>query len=153
MMVLYLCGNISYDNVSVLLGVNNIFYNYFVVGPNITSTPVNQTIVDPASATFNCEAEGLPRPDISWFKIQNDVAMEITSADSDFIVSTVNGTGDRQVMSTLKVDIVRPALAAMYICNASNVVRSMTAAATLIVHSKSLFFRGYRLYFIIVFAM
>ena len=131
---------------SVLLGVNNIhnhFYNYFVVGPNITSPPVNQTIVDPYSVTFNCEAEGLPRPDISWFKIQNDMAMEITSADSDFTLSTVNGTGDRQVMSTLKVNIVRPALAAMYICNSSNVVRSITAAAALIVHSKFLFFRGY----------
>ena len=115
-------------------------HNYFVVGPNITSPPVNQTIVDPNPATFNCEAEGLPRPDISWFKIQNDMATEITSADSDFIVSTLNGTGDRQVMSTLKVDIVRPALAAIYICNASNVVRSITAASTLIVHSKSLFF-------------
>ena len=126
----------------VLLGViiHIIYlYNYFVVGPNITSPPVNQTIVDPNPATFNCEAEGLPRPDISWFKIQNDMVMEIASADSNFTVSTVNGTGDRQVMSTLKVDIVRPALAAMYICNASNVVRSITAAAILIVHSKSLF--------------
>ena len=125
-------------------------HNYFVVGPNITSPPVNQTIVDPNSATFNCEAEGLPRPDISWFKIQNYVVMEITSADSDFTVSTVNGTGDRQIMRTIKVDIIRPALAAMYICNASNVVNSITAAATLIVHSKSLFFRGYKVNFIIV---
>ena len=85
-------------------------------------------------------AEGLPRPGITWFVVLNSMDMEIPSTDQDFNISTYS-IGTRQVMSTLKVNSVRPALAAMYSCNASNVVRDVTAGATLVVHSTFIGFK------------
>ena len=40
---------------------------YNVVGPNITSTPMNQIVVSPGNTTFTCVAEGFPRPTVEWF--------------------------------------------------------------------------------------
>ena len=91
--------------------------------------------MDPEETSFTCVAEGLPRPTVSWFFQQNDVTLE-TSNTSYFSIDVMNGSGDRQVMSTLTVTSVRPSLAGRYICNASNMVSVDTEAASLVVHSK-----------------
>ena len=98
--------------------------------------PIDRTIVEPNTVSFTCDANGFPRPNITWF-IQQDGRSIQLSNDTDFTYTT-NGSGDRQVTSTLTVASVRPSLAGMYICNASNVVDDDAQDATLIVHSKCL---------------
>ena len=105
------------------------------VGPTITTGPRNETVVDPNPAYFNCTAEGVPRPDISWIVMQNGMMLEISSNLADFNV-TILEAGDRQATSILRVNSARPALAAIYTCLASNVVRNTTESASLLVHSK-----------------
>jgi len=106
------------------------------VAPNITEAPADRTVVEPNSVQFDCVAEGFPRPMITWYIRQNGNITEISDT-IDFNITTTIGAGDRQVMSSLRVNQVRPSLAADYICNASNVVDDDTETATLTVHSKS----------------
>ena len=108
-----------------------------IVAPNITMAPIDRTIVEPNTVSFTCDAEGFPRPNIVWF-IQHDGISIQLSNDTAVTITTINGSGDRQVTSTLTVASVRPPLAGMYICNASNVVDDDAQDATLIVHSKCL---------------
>ena len=95
------------------------------------------TVVEPERASFTCVAEGLPRPIITWFLQQDNMTSKISDS-LDFNITVTEGSGDRQVTSTLIVVSVRPSLAGMYICNASNVVDDDTKNATLIVHSECL---------------
>jgi len=55
---------------------------------------------------------------------------------ADISTSTIIGTDDRQITSILRISNVQPAMAATYVCTASNIVREDTAGATLVVHSK-----------------
>ena len=107
-----------------------------LVRPVITNPPMNQTVVDPDSAVFNCTATGLPRPNITWSIVQNGISTITSPTSTDFTTSTIIGTDDRLITSTLRISSVRPALAATYVCNASNIIRDDTAGATLVVHSK-----------------
>ena len=99
--------------------------------------PINRTIVELNTVSFTCDAEGFPRPNIVWFIQQDGIPIKLTN-DTDFTIITANGSGDRQMTSTLTVASVRPSLAGIYICNASNVVDDDAQDATLIVHSKCL---------------
>ncbi len=118
-----------------ITGLLNFLCCFTAVGPAFTTLPINQTIVDPNSAVFNCVAEGLPRPVLTWTVMQDSMMMEISSNPTDFDIVIVEA-GDRQVTSSLTVNSVRPALAATYTCLVSNVVRNNTASASLVVHSK-----------------
>ena len=114
-----------------------IFFTFFTVAPNITSPPTDMTVVEPERASFTCVAEGLPRPFITWFLQQDNMTSEISDG-LDFNITVTEGSGDRQVTSILTVASVRPSLAGMYICNASNMVDDNTENATLIVHGECL---------------
>ena len=87
-------------------------------------------------ATFTCVAEGLPRPNITWYNLLTESPQEL-SQDERFSVETVDGAGDRQVRSNLTIINAQPLLAGMYACNASNEVAMDAAMANLTVHSES----------------
>ena len=111
----------------------------YVVGPNITSSPINQIVVSPGNTTFTCVAEGLPRPTISWFITvpsgslvelpRNDPALGLTIEDT-------TGPGDRVITSVTSITIILPFLGVTYTCVASNEVDTQVAAANLTVQSK-----------------
>ncbi len=92
-------------------------------------------MVEPNGVQFDCVAEGFPRPIITWYINQTGNTTEISDT-TDFNITTAIGAGDRQVMSSLRVNRVRPFLAVDYICNASNVVNDDIRIAALTVHSK-----------------
>ena len=121
------------DNANILLTCDYRFI-FVSVAPNITVGPGDETIVEPNSVTFTCIAEGFPMPAISWF-YQNDKTEEIQANSADFVL-TSNDSGERQITSTLMVVRVRPSLAGVFICNASNVVDSDIASSSLTVHSE-----------------
>ena len=101
---------------------------------SITKAPTNKTVVELEGVNFTCDAMGSPRPNIIWFICRDGMLMQISSGTSFTIFNSSNG--DAQVTSTLMLTRVKPYLAGVYICNASNVVSYDTESATLVVHSK-----------------
>ena len=106
---------------------------HFAVGPYVTTPPMDQAVVSPDSATFTCVAEGLARPTITWFVLTGDGPQGLPAG---VLVQSMNGIGDRQVMSTLTIANTQPLLAGMYVCNATNDVDVEVAMATLTVNSE-----------------
>jgi len=109
---------------------------FSVVGPVIIQSLINQSVVELESAVFNCTASGLPRPNITWTILQNGIELIFPIGTADFSTSMIRGTDDRQFTSILTVTSARPALAATYVCTASNIVSNDTAGATLVVYSE-----------------
>ena len=95
---------------------------------------MDQAVVSPDSATFTCVTEGLPRPNITWFVLTGDGPQGLPV--DGFMVQSVNGIEDRQVMSTLTISNTQPLVAGMYVCNATNDVDVEVAMATLTVNSE-----------------
>ena len=110
-----------------------------IVGPVITSSPMNQLVVSPGDTAFTCVAEGLPRPTISWFiTVPNGSQVELPRNDSalGLSIEDTNGPGDREVMSVITITNILPFLGTTYTCVVSNEVDTQVAAANLTVQSK-----------------
>ena len=110
-----------------------------VVGPEITSSPMNQIVVSPGNTSFTCVAEGLPRPTISWFiTAPSGSLVELPRNDSALGISIedTNGPGDRVIMSVITITNILPFLGVTYTCVVSNEVSTQVAAANLTVQSK-----------------
>ena len=84
--------------------------------------------------SLSCVVEGLPRPSITWFIMISEGQVELDAMNHD--IQTRNGSGQRQVMSTLSLVSVQPITANVYYCNASNVVGGVVTMANLTVHSE-----------------
>ena len=112
---------------------------FCVVGPIITSSPMNQLVVSPGDTSFTCVAEGLPRPTISWFiTVPNGSLVELPRNDSalGLSIEDTTGPGDRVITSIISIINILPFLGVTYICEASNEVDTQVAAANLTVLSK-----------------
>ena len=112
---------------------------FYVVGPEITSSPMNQIVVSAGNTTFTCVAEGLPRPTISWFfTVRNGSLLELPRDDSTLGLSIedTTGPGDRVKMSAINITNILPFLSTTYTCEASNEVDTQVAVANLTVLSK-----------------
>ena len=112
---------------------------FYVVGPIITSSPMNQLVVSPGDTSFTCVAEGLPRPTISWFiTVPNGSLVELPRNDSalGLSIEDTTGPGDRVITSIISIINILPFLGVTYICEASNEVDTQVAAANLTVLSK-----------------
>ena len=92
------------------------------------------------NATFMCTAEGLPRPNITWFRLLNEVPQALPV--DRFSVQTMDGPGERTVTSVLTIENAQPALAGMYVCNATNEVALDTEFVNLLVHSECIAFQS-----------
>ena len=106
----------------------------FSAAPIIVDAPVNLTVVQPDDATFSCQANGRPRPAITWWRF--------TSADSDFVQITmsdpdysVNETviGDRDLRSNLTILGTMPGDTGEYLCQAENIISDAAESAFLAV--------------------
>ena len=86
------------------------------------------------NVSLSCVAKGLPRPSITWFIMTSEGQVELDAMNHD--IQTRNGSGQRQVMSTLSFVSVQPIIANAYFCNASNVVGDVVTMANLTVHSE-----------------
>ena len=114
--------------------VYNIFTISFPVRPSITIPPMSQVVVAGMNVSLSCVAEGLPKPSITWFIMTSEEQVELDAMNHD--IQTRNGSGQRQVMSTLSFVFVQPITANAYFCNASNVVGDVITMANLTVHSE-----------------
>ncbi len=83
---------------------------------NITDSPDPLTVTAPDSATFECTASGLPRPNITWF---NPNSTSLTPG-MDGVTITDTDMGDRDIVSTLTLSATAPSDSGTYTCSAGN---------------------------------
>ena len=96
-------------------------------------------VVTGSNAVFECQASGVPRPDISW-KYYDPVSMTTISIVNDGISYSVtemtDSRSERVRMSSLTVLGTDTADFGMYRCVATNVVAMATVNAALTIHGE-----------------
>ena len=94
--------------------------------------PENLTVVQPDDATFSCQANGSPRPAITWWRL--------TSADSDFVQIIMSDPdysvdetmiGDFGLRSSLTIPAIMFGDTGEYLCQAQNIFGSAAESAFL----------------------
>ena len=95
---------------------------------------MNVSVVSPDPAMFSCTADGIPRPDITWLRVNNGTEMEVMEDSSTQITTTT--LSDRLIMSVLTFNETQPSRSGVYVCSVTNLVRSTRAGAVLIVNGR-----------------
>ena len=101
------------------------------VAPNITEPPANQVVVSPDATSFSCEARGVIRPTITWWK--NESGSLIVVPLDTYITVSEDILDDRTLRSTLTINSTIPSDTAEYFCVATNDAGTDSASATLTV--------------------
>ena len=109
-------------------------YIFFAVAPSITVPPNNVSVVSPDPAMFSCTADGVPRPDITWWRVDNGTEVEVMEDPSTRITTTT--INDRVIMSDLTFNVTQPFRSDVYACRATNILNSARAIADLTVNGK-----------------
>ncbi|CAG7832052.1 unnamed protein product [Allacma fusca] len=91
--------------------------------PYFTREPEDVTVLVGDAATFYCQVEGMPEPEVQWYR--QDAGMP-------------NGRADR-IDGGLRIKDTRPEDEGLYFCQASNDLGSVRASALLSVHSRPKF--------------
>ena len=92
------------------------------------------SVVSPDPAMFSCTADGVPRPDITWLRVNNGTEMEVLEDSSAQITTTT--LSDRLIMSVLTFSETQPSRSGVYVCSATNSVRSTRAETVLIINGR-----------------
>ena len=119
---------INYASIQMLLLFS------LVVAPVFLSLPENLTVIAPEDATFFCEATARPGPDITWWRVEEGVHVQLINGINYTIVE--GATGERIRNSTLTVIGTEPSDALDYFCRASNMAGTVEATAELTVHGE-----------------
>ena len=107
---------------------------FVIVAPSITTPPMSVSVVSPDPATFSCTADGVPRPDITWWRVNDGTEMEVIEDSSTQITtSTVNG---RLIMSIFIFNETQPFRSGVYVCSAANILDPARAMANLTVNGR-----------------
>ena len=120
-------------NIAILL-----FVLFYLVAPEISVPPVNNTVVDGDEVVFNCKAIGDPLPTISWYirgvdlSLPNMVPFDDDGLFDDSFIYTM-AINTTTVMSSLTINETIPFLAEDYVCVASNSLGNAGSTATLTV--------------------
>ncbi|PFX16227.1 Hemicentin-2 [Stylophora pistillata] len=97
---------------------------FTIVSPQITESPINQTVTEGYSVNFSCRASGIPTPTLAWVFNNSDLP------------SGSNKT-DQEVESILELTRVTKEMKGTYKCTATNKESSTSSSATLIVYGKA----------------
>ena len=92
---------------------------------------MDQTQNEADTATFTCQATGVPVPTISWYF--NDVPVDVTDLVKYGFISPFAG------LSLLRINRVQSSDVGTYTCNATNVISSDTSSGVLTVDGKAYF--------------
>ena len=104
------------------------------VPPSIILSPVDSNPVSPEPAMFSCTAEGVPRPNISWWRMDNET--EVTVSENSFTRISTTTLDDCHISSILTFTETQPFMSGVYVCSATNEVASARKCATLSVGGK-----------------
>ena len=90
--------------------------------------------MSPDPAMFSCTADGVPRPDITWLRVNNGTEMELMEDSSTHITTTI--VNDRLVISTLTFHETHPFRSGVYVCSVTNLLGSASQVAELTVNGE-----------------
>ncbi len=96
-------------------------------------------MVSPDPALFSCTADGVPRPIISWLRVDNGTEVDVTT---DSTVQISNALINRTIVSNLTFNEAQPVRSGVYICVTSNMLGSATEMAQLTVNGIGVSFNG-----------
>ena len=108
------------------------------VAPNIITSPSSISVVSPDEATFTCEADGVRRPNITWWRT-NELGI-LTQLSSGINYTIDEFPSGRELWSNLTVLDTQPSDDTNYSCVATNEAGSSSASASLTVYGKSYLF-------------
>ena len=98
----------------------------------IVEAPGNLTVIESQDASFSCLVTGSPRPQILWVRLADMAHLQsqsgLTIDEQEF--------GDKERRSNLTIIGVQLSDAGVYVCVATNKVRSIMAHVTLTVHGE-----------------
>ncbi|KAL3875338.1 hypothetical protein ACJMK2_033296 [Sinanodonta woodiana] len=95
--------------------------------PQLKNPPQNVTVIEGTDARFPCETTGAPVPVTTWFKVVNDLAVQIKS----------EGRFQIQYLGELLITTTQPEDSGIYRCIAVNIVGNISAQAYLQVYVKT----------------
>lgn len=110
-----------------------------IAGPPETPVIVERVVnvTQPGLAMFTCIAMGIPRPWITWYRVELDESQTmLTGVEEGVSITSTNGENEWIINSILEFDPTRPLFSALYICEATNPVSSSETNATLDVYGK-----------------
>jgi len=93
-----------------------------ISSPEVTVSPVTQTVTENQTATFNCSVRGNPRPTVTWSKVNGSLVAERLSTDQN---------GGLEITKSTFTD------SGYYMCTAVNVLGKDEKTAKLIVEGKN----------------
>ena len=94
------------------------------------------SVVSPDPAMFSCTADGVPRPDITWMRVNNGTEMEVLEDSSTQITTTI--LNDLLIMSVITFNETQPSRSVVYVCSAENLLDSARRVAELTVNGELL---------------
>ena len=92
------------------------------------------SVVSPDPAMFSCTADGVPRPDITWLRVNNGTEMEVLEDSSTQITTTI--LNDLLIMSVITFNETQPSRSVVYVCSATNLLGSARGVAELTVNGE-----------------
>ena len=96
-----------------------------ISSPEVTVSPVTQTVTENQTATFNCSVRGRPRPTVTWSKVNGSLVVGRSATKKngglEITKTTFNDSGN-------------------YMCTAVNALGRDEKTAKLIVEGKKSFF-------------
>lgn len=101
----------------------------FVVGPGIVTDLANLTVIEGATAVFNCTVTGKPTPSIQWERISSNSTV-ILKSSSKYLIREDGSTSTLTVLDTNAYDI------ATYVCNVTSIFGSVSTIGSLTVNGK-----------------
>ena len=111
---------------------------YFLVGTRLLTGPIDQTVTEFNTASFNCTVSGHERPSISWrFMEQNsNTPFSSLSNNTNGVIIKEMMNGSYELTSIITLTNVSRSIAGTYQCTGSNALNYVTAEATLTVNCK-----------------
>ena len=103
---------------------------YYIVVPDIITSPQPLTVIQPNNAQFNCTANGLPRPTIQW--VNNGIPLQ---SSTNYTITSTNDSST-QVTSSLTILSATPLDTGIYYCIISNNISTVNVSANLTVYGK-----------------
>ena len=106
---------------------------FVTAAPNITAPPMSVSVVSPDPAMFSCTADGVPRPNITWCRVDNGTEMEVMEDSFTRITTTLN---DVVTMSLLTFNRTQPSMSGVYVCTATSLLHIAKKMVRLRVNGK-----------------